>query len=175
MKKMLLAFVVLIGALAAFAGVASAAQPNTTQTLSTDEVAGLQWMREEEKLARDVYKTLGAEFSLPIFQNIARSEQTHMDAVEVLLNRYGVPDPVGNNGVGMFTDPQLQALYDDLVARGSTSLASALAVGVEIERLDIGDLETRLAQTDKADIRQVYANLERGSYNHLRAFTTRQR
>lgn len=175
MKKMLLAFVVLIGALVAFAGVAAASEPPTPQTLNADEVAGLQWMREEEKLARDVYQTLGARFSLPIFKNIARSEQTHMDAVNVLLDRYGVPDPVGNNGVGVFTDPQLQALYDDLVARGTTSLVSALAVGAEIERLDIGDLETRLAQTDKADIRQMYANLERGSYNHLRAFTTRQR
>lgn len=175
MKKMLLAFVVLIGALAAFAGIAAASEPPTLQTLTADEVAGLQWMREEEKLARDVYQTLGARVSLPIFQNIARSEQTHMDAVKVLMDRYGVPDPIGNNGVGVFTDPQLQALYDDLVERGSTSLPSALAVGAEIERLDIGDLETRLAQTDKADIRQVYANLERGSNNHLRAFTSRLR
>ena len=144
----------------------------TASTLSSSEEAGLVFMREEEKLAHDVYVTLYAQWGLPVFQNIANSESTHTAAVKVLLDRYGIADPAVGNGVGKFTNPELQALYNQLVAQGSTSLADALKVGVAIEEKDILDLQTRLAQTSSADIQLVYNNLMRGSENHLRAFTS---
>lgn len=139
--------------------------------LSESEEAGLVYMREEEKLAHDVYVTLYAQWGLPLFSNIANSEATHTSAIKVLLDRYNIADPVGENGVGKFTDPTLQGLYDQLVAQGSKSLADALKVGAAIEEIDILDLQTRLAQTDNADIELVYGNLLKGSQNHLRAFT----
>lgn len=172
MKRFLVVVVALLALVVAFSGVALADEWAVAPTLSAAEAAGLQWMREEEKLARDVYQTLYTQWGFQTFQNIARSEQSHMNAVKTLLDRYSVADPVGSNSVGVFTDPQLQVLYNDLVARGGVSLADALAVGAEIEELDIVDLQVRVAQTDKADIRQVYTNLERGSDNHLRAFVT---
>lgn len=58
------------------------------------------------------------------------------------------------------------------MTQGSQSLADALKVGVAIEEIDILDLQTRLAQTDNADIELVYGNLLKGSHNHLRAFTS---
>jgi len=144
---------------------------DSATTLSAAEVALLVFTREEEKLARDVYLTLDA--MSPIFDNIAESEQTHMDAVLTLLERYGIPDPVGSNPVGVFTDPTLQALYNDLVARGSVSTLAALSVGLEIEELDIRDLTAALDVTDRVDIELVLQNLLRGSRNHLRAFYDR--
>lgn len=63
----------------------------------------------------------------------------------------------------MFTNPDLQALYNNLTARSSQSLAEALKVGAAIEEIDILDLESRLAQTDNTDIQQVYNNLLSGS------------
>jgi hypothetical protein len=143
----------------------------TTGELSADESAALIYMREEEKLAHDVYVTLFAQWNLPTFQNISRSEQTHTDTVKALIDRYGLTDPASSQ-VGVFTNPDLQSLYNDLVARGSQSLAEALKVGAAIEEIDILDLEKHLAQTDKADIQQTFTNLERGSYNHLRAFVS---
>lgn len=140
------------------------------ETLSEDEAAGLLFMREEEKLAHDVYMTLYAKWQLPIFQNIARSEQTHSDAVLGLLTRYGLADPTVGLGAGEFADPALQSLYNQLVAQGSESLDAALRVGAAIEEIDILDLEERLAQTNKADIARVYNSLLAGSHNHLRAF-----
>jgi hypothetical protein len=140
--------------------------------LSADEEAGLIFMREEEKLAQDVYMTLYAQWGLPLFQNIANSEATHTSAIKVLLDRYGIADPTEGNGVGEFTNPDLQKLYDQLVGRGSQSLAEALKVGAAIEEIDILDLQTRLAQTTSADIQLVYGNLLKGSQNHLRAFTS---
>ncbi len=144
----------------------------TASALSASEEEGLIFMREEEKLAHDVYVTLYAQWGLPVFQNIANSESTHTAAVKVLLDRYGIADPAVGNGVGEFTNPELQALYNQLVAQGSTSLADALKVGVAIEEKDILDLQTRLAQTSSVDVQLVYNNLMKGSENHLRAFTS---
>ena len=119
-----------------------------TGQLSNPEIESILYMREEEKLARDVYLTLYEAWGLPVFQNIARSEATHMEAVKTLIDRYGLADPVAQE-IGVFTDPTLQQLYDQLVADGSNSLADALKVGAAIEEIDILDLEERIAQTDK--------------------------
>jgi hypothetical protein len=151
---------------------ASTVAPYPAGELSVEEAAGLLYMREEEKLAHDVYMTLYEKWGLPIFQNIANSEQTHTEAVKSLLGRYGLEDPAAGNGVGVFTDPTLQSLYDQLVDTGDASLAAALGVGAAIEEIDILDLEVRLTQTDNRDITLVYDNLASGSRNHLRSFVS---
>jgi hypothetical protein len=133
-------------------------------------MADLQFMREEEKLARDVYLTLDEAWNLQVFTNIAQSEQKHMDAVLTLLDRYGIDDPAAGNGVGAFTDPELQVLFDQLVVQGSESMEGALRVGAAIEEIDIADLMEATAQTNQTDILRVYESLQRGSENHLRAF-----
>jgi len=138
--------------------------------LTDEEIDGLVFMREEEKLARDVYLTFQSLYDLNIFANIAISEQAHTDAVLVLLERYGIVDPVGDNAVGVFGNEELQDLYDDLVAEGSESEQAALFVGCAIEEIDILDLEEYIDGTDHADLLKVYGNLLDGSCNHLRAF-----
>lgn len=140
-------------------------------TLSDDETAGLLLMRQEEKLARDVYLALYNLHGTPIFNNISDSEQTHTDAVLALLDRYGLTDPVATAGLGEFADETLQTLYDDLVYQGTPTLVDGLIVGVTIEELDIYDI-ARLSEQldDNDDIALVYSQLQRGSRNHLRAF-----
>jgi hypothetical protein len=140
-----------------------------TSDLSTQESAALLFMREEEKLARDVYNTLYATWGIRSFANIASSEQIHMDEVKLLLDRYALTDPT--LAPGQFTNPDLQALYNQLIAQGNLSIGDALKVGATIEEIDIRDLQTRTSQTDNADIELVYTNLMNGSYNHLQAFT----
>ncbi|HRX01895.1 MAG TPA: DUF2202 domain-containing protein [Anaerolineae bacterium] len=140
--------------------------------LSADEIAGLAFMREEEKLARDVYQTLGDLWGTQIFSNIARSEQAHMDAIGTLLDRYGIADPTDGNTIGEFTNADLQALYDDLVDLGSQSVADALSVGAIIEETDISDLLDELATVEHSNIQRVYSSLENGSENHLRAYVS---
>lgn len=136
-------------------------------SLSDEEVYWLTYMREEEKLARDVYATLYEKWGTRIFNNIRVSEQRHMDAVKALLVKYGVADPVTDDTVGVFTDT-FQKLYNDLVSAGSVS--DALKVGVFIEETDIDDLEKAITSTTHRDIKKVYTNLMNGSYNHLAAF-----
>lgn len=140
------------------------------EPLNADEWSTLPFMREEEKLARDVYIYLYSKWQVNIFNNISSSEQTHMDAVLNLLNKYNLADPVSNNGPGIFTNPLLQNLYNQLIQQGSISLIDGLKAGATIEDLDIYDLKTALTKIDNQDIRLVYENLMKGSRNHLRSF-----
>lgn len=140
------------------------------EPLNTDERATLFFMREEEKLARDVYIFLYNKWALTIFNNISSSEQSHMDAIAQLLNKYNLPDPVGSNGYGIFSNPLLQNLYTQLTTQGSVSLLDALKAGATIEDLDIYDLKLALTKVDNQDITLVYNNLVKGSRNHLRSF-----
>ena len=167
-----LTLAVLLAAVVPAAAAPAAELPAAPIALTSDEIAGLQFMVEEEKLARDVYLALGQTWNAAIFQSIAASEQSHMDALRALLTRYGISDPSAGLAAGQFVNPELQALYHSLVAQGGRSLADALKVGALIEEIDIRDLQARLAGTAAADIRLVYENLMAGSANHLRAFTT---
>jgi len=144
--------------------------PIAGSELSDFEKTGLIQMREEEKLARDVYMTLWAQRGKQIFGNIAQSEQTHTDAIKILLDRYSIADPVTSDAVGVFTSPVMQQLYTDLVQKGSTSLLDALIIGATVEDLDIKDLEELINTTDNQDIIAVYNNLNKWSRNHLRAY-----
>lgn len=141
-----------------------------TNELTQAEEDGLLFMLEEEKLAKDVYSVLYAKWQQQSFDNISQSEATHVSAVQALLSKYKVSLSVDLSKVGVFVNPDLQKLYNDLVKKGNTSLISALQVGAAVEEIDILDLEKRLVQTDKEDIKLVYNNLMRGSRNHLRSF-----
>ena len=167
------------GALAAVsmlpAGEAMAARRGgggSATTLTDQEKNDLIFMREEEKLARDVYLTLYDIWGTPVFANIATSEQQHMDAMLSLLNTYKLPDPAAGNLVGEFVNAELQALYDALIERGKQSALEALQVGGVIEETDIEDLSAAMATSRLSNIDKVYQNLLNGSYNHLRAFAS---
>ena len=147
-----------------------AAGPVLAAALTAAEEESLLYMREEEKLARDVYTALYDKWGLTIFNNIAVSEQTHMDAMKTLLDRYKLADPA--QGPGVFTNQDLQETYNKLIIQGNSSVIEALNVGVFIEETDIKDLEDGVNITVHKDIKRVYENLKAGSENHLAAFQT---
>lgn len=153
------------------AGSTAALVPAGT-VLDVDEatVADLVFLREEEKMAHDVYVTLGQQWALPIFANIQRSEQRHMDAVLQLLQAASVADPAEGRGVGEFTNTELAALHATLVAQGSVSQLDALRVGATIEDYDLADIERSASVATDPVVLAVYANLAKGSRNHLRSF-----
>ena len=137
--------------------------------LSAAEIQTLSFMREEEKLARDVYLTLNETWAQPILTNIAKSEQQHMDTMLVMIERYQLIDPALPT-VGMFSNAQLQVLYNELIARGQESVTASLYVGAAIEEIDILDLQKAIAETTRPDLRRSYERLLAASGNHLRAF-----
>ncbi len=149
-----------------FAPMANAAiRPTTAQKLQ------LQYLVEEEKLARDVYLYFAAHVTSSKFANIARAEQTHMDQVALVLKTYNFYNPTTTRANGVFRDQTLQSLYSSLTAKGSTDIWAAYQVGVEIENLDIADLQNDLALVMPADMKLMMDRLLAGSFNHLAAFS----
>lgn len=134
------------------------------------EQDGILLMREEEKLARDVYLALYETWNLRTFSNIARAEQRHIDAVAALMKYKGIDDQLADALPGVFTIPKMAALYEELVARGSQSVTEALKVAAFIEDLDIYDLELLIAEAQDETTIWVYENLLAGSEQHMRAF-----
>lgn len=146
-----------------------------SEGITKNESSGLTYMREEEKLARDVYDSMYAKWEVNPFGNIRQSERVHMDRMKTLMTRYEVKDPVEATGdkPGVFKTAVLQKVYNELVKSGTNSLTDALKAGAKIEELDIADLDERMAQTKKEDILTAYQYLRMGSENHLRAFVRR--
>lgn len=143
---------------------------NPAASITPEEEDMIRYMREEEKLARDVYVAFFEQYEINIFNNIARSEQRHMDAILCLLEHYGIEDPASSEA-GVFNDPVLQNLYDDLINQGAASLDDALTVGATIEDVDIFDLEGYVNQTSNEAILNIFGRLKCGSRNHMRAFS----
>jgi len=142
-----------------------------TEQISSDEESSLRFIREEEKLARDVYLALYDKWGQNVFDNIATAEQTHTDTVKSLLEKYSISDPVTDATRGVFENQTLQGLYDSKTAVGFQSLVDALKIGALIEEIDIKDIkDAQEAYIDNEDINLVYDNLRKGSRNHLRSF-----
>ncbi|HSD62242.1 MAG TPA: DUF2202 domain-containing protein [Ignavibacteriaceae bacterium] len=143
---------------------------STTVEISPEEIEGLIYMRQEEKIIRDVYTVLGETWNSNVFIKIMSAEQKHMDAVKTLLTRYGIEDPVTNDEVGFFANPEFQQMFNEFVQQGQLSLTEAYLVGKTIEEQDIAALENQLSFVDNPDIINVYTNLKSASEKHLIVF-----
>ena len=164
-----------------------------TLTVDFNEETHMVFMREEEKLARDVYITLGDLYpGAIVFSNIDDAEQQHTTTVKNKLAQYNIDDPSTNDEVGVFTGTDygwsFTEKYDLLVARGNISEIEALYVGAFIEELDMLDIvqcpkviveadndinnvsECGLDYTDNSDIQRMLESLLEGSKNHLRSY-----
>ena len=148
----------------------SCAIANNASALTPTEESDLLFMREEEKVARDVYLEMDLAWHKQVFTNIAEAEQRHMDAMLRQLENYDLPDPVGYNPPGVFTDGALQAMYDEQLAAGQASLLAAMQTGAYIEERDIADLRIAIGRAEEESLVKSYNNLLAGSRNHLRAF-----
>ena len=168
MRKSAIAVVMAAGLLAGVAPAEAATAP--TRPTAAQKLQ-LQYLVEEEKLARDVYVYLAANVTSQKFSNITKSEQTHMDNISALLKKYNFFNPTLTRAPGVFRDAELQKLYNDLIAQGSVSVAAAMQVGVAIEELDIADLKKMMVTPAPADVKLAYDLLLKGSYNHLAAFS----
>jgi len=168
-------------------------QNQTTANLTIAEEQHLTFMREEEKLARDVYIVFSQMYPRSrAFGRIDDSEQKHTDAVKKLLDKYDVVDPSTNDNVGVFTGAEYSEYFtekfNEFVTKGEMSVLDAMYVGAFIEELDMIDINycnqqildanvelyTRddcgLKSTDRADVQRTLNNLLNGSRNHLRAY-----
>jgi hypothetical protein len=148
----------------------SAAEAKTSKAITTAMASKLKYLIQEEKLAYDLYVAIYEETGIRQFSNISRSELQHMAAVEKLLTKYGIKNPISKLEPGEFADPELQKIYDDLLS-SVTSTQSALEVGIAVEQLDIRDLEKMLEKTMPSAVKTTLTQLLNASYQHLSAFS----
>jgi hypothetical protein len=143
--------------------------PAEASALSARERDGVLFIWEEEKAARDLYTSLYEANNLSIFQNLMRSEQSHMDQAKGVMDRYSLSVP-GDDEPGVFENQTLQTVHDDLLREGLGSDEDALLVAAEFEEISIIDLEAELAFAENEDVRVVYQGLLAGSLKHLRSY-----
>lgn len=140
-----------------------------TSALTDSELASLLKMKEEEKLARDVYAILSQKWGSSVFSNISAAENNHLNAIVLLLTSYGATETsIGEAGI--FADAAVQKIYNDLIAKANVSIEEAYKTGALIEEMDIKDLTEALSSTTNENVTLVFDNLMKGSRNHLRAF-----
>lgn len=142
---------------------------NDSISLSDADLISLLKMKEEEKLARDVYTVFNAKWGKLPFKHISKAEDTHLKAVVSLLKLYNLPDTIIAEA-GEFSDSKVQALYDQMVLKGDSSIINALSIGALIEEMDIVDIKAIISLTSNTNLLIVLENLLSGSRNHLRAF-----
>jgi hypothetical protein len=139
--------------------------------LGTDAAAGLIYMIEEEKMARDLYDAFAEQTGSVVFDRISDSEQKHLDSLLLVAQKAGIDLTAVSTTAGVFTNTAIQSLYDTLLAQGSVSLDAAYGVGVLVEQTDIADLQEYSADASIGIVGTIYGHLETGSEHHLAAFT----
>ncbi len=147
--------------------VKSTESPSLASTDTTQQL--LLYLIEEEKLAHDVYTVMYQKYGANVFGNILKSETTHQAKVLTLLQARNIVDPRSSE-IGVFTNKELQELYDSLIEQGNTSATEAYKVGVAIEEKDIADISAQLATATDDDVITTLEALRSASENHLRAF-----
>lgn len=151
------------------AGMAAVA-PGSLGVASPELAAKLSYLVQEEKLAHDIYVLGASLYGVNAFENIARSETTHQTAIASLLAGYSLADPTANSAPGVFSDPSVQQLYDELAARVKESQLEAAKVGVLIEKTDIADLQKVIDAKPGDTVATVLERLVQASQRHLQAF-----
>lgn len=143
-----------------------------TSTLTKEQESYLQYLIQEEKLARDVYTAMYELRWIQKFDNILHSEDNHQEILAKVLLDYTIPNPTIDMKMGEFEDSELQKLYDTLVLQWKQSAQEALRVWITIENRDIADIESMITwYAAYPDISQALMRLLEWSKRHLAAFS----
>lgn len=133
------------------------------------DIAGLNYVLEEEKLAHDFYSEMYKKYNKKVFENIMNNEKVHMEMVQKLMNdlNIGINSPAQNPGE--FSDRTIQVLFNDFITAGSYSFSDALRAAAMIEETDISDVRAQYSKTGDERVKALYDCLDISSQNHLRA------
>ncbi len=148
--------------------------------LNTREAETLVLMREDEKLARDVYHAFYTYWRQASWLEAMQRRQARMNRIASLLQQYELPDPLPDTRPGSFPSPELAELYTQLVKRGAQSYIDAVDVCIQIEQLDIADLQAAILESRHETLDQSYqVLLESSRYtldqmSHMRQIVARR-
>ena len=139
-------------------------------TLTPNEIQWLIYIREEEKMARDLYIGMYNSWGLSIFKSISEEEQEHINAMLELFKMYSIVDPLAGDVPRNYTNQHIANLHTSLLTQGMQSNKDGLKACALQEEISMQDLDLAMKSTQQQAINKVYSELQRDSINHLRSF-----
>ncbi|MFA4876900.1 MAG: DUF2202 domain-containing protein [Methanoregula sp.] len=137
--------------------------------LNETEKADIIQLQEDQKCITDINAVLATQHpDVPVFQNLANASKIYQTADNIILTRYGIPNPESTIP-GKFTSQKLQLAYNNAVNTGSMSVRDALYVDATAEEMHIADLNAALGRTDNTDLQFIYRQELAFSRNNLRS------
>jgi len=167
MDKRLIRFFILAGFIALIISACTTTNDYEIGVLSKEEKTDIQKLREEEKLARDIYIKAYNTYEYFAFVNLYKGEQIHMDNLLNLEMQYMVEDIILPD-TGKYVDESIQNFYNNHLSQITTSATDAFKVGMTTEEMIIYDIQNFENNTEEADILKVYSKIKCWSRNHLR-------
>ena len=140
---------------------------DSTADLTADEIEFIYAVREDEKVARDLYFSFFGTFGLKPFENIGKAEDNHIKATEKLFDYYEIDYPALSEN-GKFENAIRQKLFDSLLLKGTPEL-EAFKVMAMLEESNIVEYGEVLKTIANPNIKIVIENLARASANHFKA------
>lgn len=139
-----------------------------TASLSADEIEFLFALREDEKMARDLYTVFAAKYSTaPQIDRIAAAENSHIAYVEAVLDYYEISYPA-MTAAGLFEDAKRQAIYNELADKSGT-LLEVYATMAAVEEESVSAYKSVQSEITNENIALVITNMIKASSNHLKA------
>ncbi len=138
------------------------------EPVSIHEEMAMEYLRENEKFARDFYLEMFDIWNDEIFSKMAEAEEVHMETVLCLLEKYEIKDPAAGLKIGEFKNQEMAELFPRLIERGSKSLADAFAAGSMLEVWNLCDLMNCEKCLNSADLNAVVTEFKRSTRNHIR-------
>jgi len=141
------------------------------EMLTKDQKEMLFFIYQGEKVARDIYITLGELYKDEnTFAFLQFSGQRHFECTKELCDIYGIEtSQIGEESIGKFESIVLQTVYDACIEKGKKSIHDALEVAEFIKSNEIKDLEHGSVGMPK-HIVNVYEAIKKRNQRHLDAF-----
>ncbi|UPT78558.1 DUF2202 domain-containing protein [Sulfurovum sp. XGS-02] len=141
-------------------------KPDRTSVLTEEQKDMLFFIYQEEKVARDVYITLGKMYKNEnTFRSMQITEQRHLECAKELCDIYGVDtSSMDESVIGAFESPLLKMLYDAYIEKGKSSLRDALEMAEFIGASDTEMIEHASIGMPN-DVVSVYEKLKKGNMN----------
>lgn len=141
------------------------------EMLTKDQKEMLFFIYQGEKVARDIYITLGNIYKDEnTFSFMQFSGQRHFECTRELCDIYGVEtSQIEEESIGRFESVVLQTMYDACIEKGKKSIYDALEVAEFIKSNEIKDLE-HASVGMPSHVVNVYENIKKRNQRHLDVF-----
>lgn len=141
---------------------------NSSENLSGQELEGLVFLAEKQKLHRDFYLTTFVNTENKLIEKLYISDRQSLDLISAMLEKYGEEKSILNLDVGTFRLYEIQMEYDVSIQSNEKGIDQILTTAIQLEKSMMNDIRMYMDQVDgNDDIVLMYNNLLTELYNQL--------